>query len=84
MTVPTNPAYASQLAERAAEMLPGIGTDARLELLGVMDEADLRSSLAWLASYAPQVFDFALVRDRAMTRRLAGRLGGAHAAGAAE
>lgn len=30
-------AYDAQLAGRAAEMLPGIGTDERLELLGVMD-----------------------------------------------
>jgi hypothetical protein len=73
MTVP-NPAYAGQLAERAAELLPDLDAAGRLELLGVMDEADLRSSLAWLASYAPQVFDFALVRDQAMTERLLDRV----------
>ena len=64
----TNPAdtYEGQLAARAAELLPGIGAEERLELLGVMDPDDMRTSLAWLASHAPQMFDFALVRDRAM------------------
>ena len=52
--------YERQLTARAAELLPGIGTDERLELLGVMDPDDLRSSLAWLASHAPQMFDFVM------------------------
>jgi hypothetical protein len=36
----TNPSdtHEGHLAARAAELLPGIGTDERLELLGVMDE----------------------------------------------
>ena len=67
-------AYEEQLARRAAEMLPGLGLDERLELLGAMDPDDMRSSLAWLASHAPQMFDFALVRDRAMVDRLSARL----------
>ena len=49
-------------------------TAQRLELLGVMDPDDMRSSLAWLISHAPQMFDFALVRDRAMVERLEARL----------
>lgn len=77
MNVPRVP-YGAQLAERAAELLPDADHDARLELLGVMDEADLRSSLAWLLSYAPHVFDYSLVRDRAMTRRLLERVEQAH------
>jgi hypothetical protein len=43
-----------------------------------MDPDDLRTSLAWLVSYAPQVFDFALVRDRAMVERLQDRLDHQH------
>src|SRR6476646_1642020 len=72
----TNPAdtYEGQLAARAAELLPGIGAEERLELLGVMDPDDMRTSLAWLASHAPQMFDFALMRDRAMVGRLEARL----------
>ena len=63
----TNPAtaYEEQLAQRAVELLPGVGTDERLELLGVMDPEDMRTSLAWLASHDPRLFDFALVRDAA-------------------
>jgi hypothetical protein len=38
--------YEGQLAARAAKLLPGIGTEERLELLGVMDEGDMRTSLA--------------------------------------
>jgi hypothetical protein len=72
----TNPAatYEGQLAARAAELLPGIGTDERLELLAVMTPDDLQTSLAWLASHAPAMFDAALVRDRAMVERLQARL----------
>lgn len=66
--------YERQLAGRAAELLPGIGLEERLELLGVMDEDDLRTSLAWLASHDPALFDAALVRDRKMVERLEERL----------
>ena len=66
--------YEGQLAERCAELLPGIGTEERLELLGAMDEDDMRASLAFIVSLYPQVFDFALVRDEAMTVRLLDRL----------
>jgi hypothetical protein len=66
--------YAAQLAQRSDELLPDMDSDARLELLGVMDPDDMRTSLAWLVSYAPQVFAFALVRDQAMTERLLDRL----------
>ena len=55
-------------------MLPDIDAAERLELLGVMDPDDMRTSLAWLASHAPQMFDFALVRDLAMVERLEARL----------
>jgi hypothetical protein len=74
MNVPPAGAYERQLAERTAELLPGVGHEERLELLGVMDPDDMRTSLAWLASHAPQLFDFALVRDLAMTERLMARL----------
>lgn len=72
----TNPptTYDGQLAERAAELLPGIGLEERLELLGAMDPDDMRTSLAWLASHAPQMFGHALVRDRAVVERLGARL----------
>jgi hypothetical protein len=73
MKVPP-PTHEGQLAERAAELLPGIGLEERLELLGAMDPDDMRTSLAWLASHSPQLFDFALVRDRAMVERLQARL----------
>ena len=55
-------------------MLPDTDTAERLELLGVMDPDDMRTSLAWLISHAPQLFDFALVRDLAMVERLMARL----------
>ena len=67
-------AYVGQLAERVAELVPEMGTPERLDLLGVMDPDDLRTSLAFIASMYPQVFDFALVRDRAMTERLVDQL----------
>ena len=62
--------YDAQLAARAAELLPGIGTDERLELLGAMTEADLRASMAFILTQHPQAFDHSVVRDRAMTARL--------------
>jgi hypothetical protein len=66
--------YVGQLAEHVAELLPDIGTPERLDLLGVMESDDLRTSLAFIASMYPQVFDFALVRDRKMAERLVSRL----------
>lgn len=68
--------YEQQLAERAAELLPRINLEERLELLAVMDADDMRACLAWFASYAPQLFDFGLVRDRALAERLDARLCG--------
>jgi hypothetical protein len=70
MKVPPAGTYEGQLAERAAELLPGVGTAERLELLDVMDPDDMRTSLAFVASLYPQVFDAALVRDRALVERL--------------
>jgi hypothetical protein len=74
MTVPTPPTYEGQLAQRVAELLPDADTDERLELLGVMDPDDMRASLAFIVSQYPQVFDFALVRDRKLVERLQDRL----------
>jgi hypothetical protein len=68
--------YAAQLAARVAELLPDVNEAERLELLGVMDEGDLRASLAWLASFAPHMFDCALVRDRQLLERLEERASG--------
>lgn len=74
MTVPTPQTCEGQLAARVTELLGDVDLDARLELLGAMDEDDLRASLAWLVAYAPQWFDFALVRDEALVDRLQERL----------
>jgi len=74
MNVPPTSTYEGQLTTRVDEMLPGLGADERLELLAAMDPDDMRASLAWLVSYAPQIFDFALVRDRALVERLLDRL----------
>jgi hypothetical protein len=74
MNLPPASSYEGQLAERVAEMLPGVATDERLELLGAMDPDDMRTSLAFIVAMYPQVFDFALVRDQAMVERLEGRL----------
>ena len=57
-----------------AELLPGMNLADRLELLGVMTPDEMSASLAFLAGYAPAMFDAALVRDRAMTERLQDRL----------
>jgi hypothetical protein len=73
----TNPpaaTYDAQLAARVADVMPDTDNAERLELLGVMDPDDMRTSLAWLISHAPQMFDFALVRDLAMVERLEARL----------
>ena len=75
--IPQQPAggtYEDQLGARAAELLPGLGLDERLELLGAMDPGDMQASLAWLAGAFPQTFDFALVRDRELVARLQDRL----------
>ena len=66
--------YEGHLAERVAELLPDLTGDERLELLGAMDPDDMSTSLAWIAGMYPQVFDFALVRDRALVARLTTRL----------
>lgn len=66
--------YEAQLAERAAEQLPDVTADERLELLGVMDPDDLRTSLAFIISQSPQMFDFALARDSKLVERLQDRL----------
>lgn len=70
----TGASYEGQLAARAAELLPDANTDERLELLGVMDPDDMRTSLAFIVSQYPQVFDFALVRDGKLVERLQDRL----------
>ena len=58
----TNPAgtHEGQLAARAAELPPAIGTAERLELLGSMDDADVRTVLAFVATYAAAAFDAAV------------------------
>ena len=78
MNVPPTSTYEGQLTTRVDEMLPGLGADERLELLAAMDPDDMRASLAWLVSYAPQIFDFALVRDRKLVERLQDRLDHQH------
>jgi hypothetical protein len=73
-TSPARATYEGQLAERAAELLGGVDLDARLELLGVMDPDDMRSTLAFIATLYPQAFDHGLVRDAALVDRLNERL----------
>jgi len=71
----TRPAtYADQLAQRAAELLGDIDLDARLELLGAMTPEEMSTCLAFLASFAPAVFDASIVRDRQLAERLVERL----------
>ena len=72
--------YEGQLADRAAELLPGIGLEERLELLAAMDEGEMRACLSWLAAQHPQTFDHALVRDRKLTGALLDRLNEADSA----
>lgn len=74
MKVPPITTYEGQLTQRAAELMPHVDLDERLELLGVMEPDDMRTSLAFLAGAFPQLFDFALVRDRALVDRLYARL----------
>lgn len=69
-----NAAHEVPLAGRVAELLPDLSPAERLELLAVMDPDDMSTSLAWIAAMYPQVFDFALVRDRALAERLTTRL----------
>ena len=66
--------YEGQLAERVGELLPGLNSGERLELLAAMDPDDMSTSLAFIAAMYPQVFDFAIVRDRALAGRLTTRL----------
>lgn len=66
--------HEAQLAERVGELLPDLNADERLELLGAMGPEDMSTSLAWIAAMYPQVFDFAIVRDRAPAERLTARL----------
>lgn len=66
--------HEEQLAGRVGELLPDLNRDERLELLGAMDPDDMSTSLAWIAATYPQVFDFALVRDRALAGRLTAKL----------
>jgi hypothetical protein len=66
--------YEGQLAERVGELLPDLNAGERLELLGAMDPDDMSTSLAFIAAMYPQVFDFAIVRDRALAQRLTTRL----------
>lgn len=66
--------YRQQLAERVSALLPGISPGERLELIGAMDPGDMRACLAWLSSFAPGVFDFAVARDETLTVRLYERL----------
>lgn len=70
----TGTAHEAQLTARAGELLPDLSQAERLELLGAMDPDDMSASLAWIATAYPQVFDFALVRDRELTERLTTRL----------
>ena len=66
--------YQAQLAERVSELLPDLSAGERLELLGAMDPDEMNTSRAWIAAMYPQVFDFAIVRDRALAGRLTNRL----------
>ena len=71
---PGGATYEGQLAERVGELLPDLNRAERLELLGVMDPDDMSTTLAWIAAMYPQVFDFALVRDRGLAERLTTQL----------
>jgi hypothetical protein len=73
-TIPQGATHEGQLAERVGELLPDLNAGERLELLGAMDPDDMSTSLAWIAAMYPQVFDFALVRDRELVKRLTTRL----------
>lgn len=77
MTVTLRPgaAYEAQLAARTAELLPDLTLTGQLELVVAMTPDDMSTTLAWLASYAPAVFDAGLVRDRALVARLKERIG---------
>ena len=72
--IPQGTTYEAQLAARAGELLPDLNGTERLELLGVMDPDDMSTSLAWIATTYPHVFDYAIVRDRGLAERLTTRL----------
>jgi hypothetical protein len=74
MNTNPNTTYEGQLAARAAELLPGIDADLRLELLDLMDDEGARSCLTWIISAHPEVFDHSLVQDRDLVDRLFNRL----------
>lgn len=44
---------AAQLAGLVADLLPGLDTDGRLELLGAMTPEDMSTSLAFIATMHP-------------------------------
>lgn len=71
---PPTISYESQLAGLVGVLLPDLSADERLELLGAMGPEDMRTSLAWIAGMYPQVFDFAIVRDRGLAERLTAAL----------
>lgn len=68
MTVPAD------LAARAAELLPGLDTGKRLDLLGAMTPDEANSCLAWILTMFPGVFDASVVRDRRLAERLTARI----------
>lgn len=66
--------YEGQLAERVGELLPDLNADERLELLAAMDPDEMSTTLAWIATMYPNLFDYAIVRDRELAKRLTTRL----------
>lgn len=70
----TPPAHEAQLAERVGELLPDLNADERLELLAVMTPDEMSATLAWIATAYPNIFDYAIVRDRGLAKRLTTRL----------
>ncbi len=73
-TIPQGTEHEGQLAGRVGELLPDLNRDERLELIAAMDPDDMNTTLAWIAATYPQVFDFALVRDRTLAERLTTKL----------
>jgi hypothetical protein len=75
LTEPTSGGpYQDQLAARVAELLPDLASAERLGLLGAMEPGEMSAALAFAAGIYPQVFDFALVRDRKLVERLPERI----------
>ena len=66
--------YEEQLAARVAELLPDLASAERLGLLGAMEPGEMSAALAFVVGMYPQVFDFALVRDRKLVERLQERI----------